>query len=151
IFDSFNAYQKTAVLKGAIELDLFTALGEGADTAPALARKLSVSERGARILCDYLVVAGLLTKTGNRYALTQDTAMFLDRRSPACLSSSIKFLNSPMMISYFSDVAGTVRNGGSIVSAQGTMTPEDPVWVDFARAMAPVLAMPAEAIAGILE
>jgi len=31
------------------------------------------------------------------------------------------------------------------------MTPEDPVWVDFARAMAPVLAMPAEAIAGILE
>src|SRR2546427_266958 len=29
IFDTLNAYQKTAALRGAIELDLFTAIGEG--------------------------------------------------------------------------------------------------------------------------
>src|SRR2546428_13893814 len=85
IFDTLNAYQKTAALRGAIELDLFTAIGEGADTAASLARKLALSERGARILCDYLVVLGLLGKQSDRYALTPDSATFLDRRSPANL------------------------------------------------------------------
>src|SRR5262245_40868155 len=88
IFDTLNAYQKTAALRGAIELDLFTAIGEGAATAADLARKLNVSERGARILCDYLVVIGFLTKQGDRYGLTPDSAAFLDRRSPACMCSA---------------------------------------------------------------
>jgi hypothetical protein len=76
IFETLNAYQRTAALRGAIELDLFTAIGEGAVTAPDLAGKLKVSERGARILCDYLVVTGLLTKQGARYGLTPDSALF---------------------------------------------------------------------------
>ncbi len=54
IFDTLNAYQKTAALRGAIELDLFTAIGEGATSAADLAGKLKVPERGARILSDYL-------------------------------------------------------------------------------------------------
>jgi hypothetical protein len=57
IFETLNAYQRTAALRGAIELDLFTAIGEGAATAADLAGKLKVPERGARSLSDYLVVA----------------------------------------------------------------------------------------------
>ena len=89
IFDTLNAYQRTAALRGAIELDLFTAIGEGAATAAELATKLQVSERGARILCDYLVVIGFLTKRGLRYELTPASATFLDRRSPACMASAV--------------------------------------------------------------
>src|SRR6266487_3674062 len=85
IVDTLNAYQKAASLRGAIELDLFAAIGEGADTAAGLTRKLEVSERGARILCDYLEVLGLLAKQGYRYALTPDSATFPDRRSPGNL------------------------------------------------------------------
>src|SRR5579864_8563382 len=92
IFDTLNAYQRTSALRGAIELDLFTAIGQGAVTAADLATKLKVSERGARILCDYLVIIGFLTKQGARYGLTPDTALFLDGRSPACLASAVKFL-----------------------------------------------------------
>src|SRR5258708_14436792 len=95
IFDTLNAYQKTAALRGAIELDLFTAIGEGAATAADLAGKLNVPQRGARILCDYLVVIGLLTKQGSRYGLTPDSAVFLDRRCPAWVASAVSVINQP--------------------------------------------------------
>ncbi|MGH9337223.1 MAG: methyltransferase family protein, partial [Vicinamibacteria bacterium] len=82
IFETMNAHQRTEALRGAIELDLFTSIGEGNTTANALAQKLSVSERGVRILSDYLVVIGLLSKEDGNYSLAPDTALFLDRRSP---------------------------------------------------------------------
>jgi SAM-dependent methyltransferase len=151
IFETMNAYQRTAVLRGAIDLDLFTAIGEGAAAADDLAVKTKTSERGTRILCDYLVVCGLLTKQGDRYGLTPDSAMFLDRRSPACMASAVAFLNSPMVVDNFRDVAAIVRKGGCVLTEQGTMAPDHPVWVDFARAMAPMMAMPAEFIAGVVN
>ena len=64
--------QTGLALKAAIELDLFTAVGEGAQTASELAERCKASERGTRILCDYLVVIGFLTKDGGRYGLTPD-------------------------------------------------------------------------------
>lgn len=79
IFDTLNAYQRTAALKGAIQLDVFTAIGEGNATAKAIAARCQTSERGMRILCDYLVIIGFLTKQGSNYGLTADSAMFLDR------------------------------------------------------------------------
>jgi SAM-dependent methyltransferase len=150
IFDTLNAYQKTAALRGAIELDLFTAIGEGATTAADLAGKLKVPERGARILSDYLVVSGLLTKQGDRYGLTPDSATFLDRRSPACLCPVVTFLNSPMLTDNFQDLAAVVRKGGAAHTDEGTMAPEHPVWVEFARAMVPMMGMPSEFIAGLV-
>ena len=66
IFDTLNAYQRTAALRAAIELNLFTAIGEGASTAAELAKKIGVPERGARILSDYLVIIGMLSKQGGR-------------------------------------------------------------------------------------
>lgn len=150
IFDTLNAYQKTAALRGAIDLDLFTAIGEGASTAADLARKLKVSERGARILCDYLVINGLLTKQGNRYGLTPDSATFLDRRSPAYMGTVVQFLNTPALMDNFRDVAASVRQGGAVASEKGMVADENPAWVDFARAMVPMMMMPAEFIAGLV-
>ena len=45
-----------------MELDLFTAIGEGADAAHTLAVRCQAAERGIRILCDYLVVIGFLPR-----------------------------------------------------------------------------------------
>src|ERR1700757_1047096 len=84
-FDTLNAYQRTEALKSAIELDLFTAIANGNNTAASLATQLGAAERGVRILCDYLTMVGFLTKQGSSYALTPDSAMFLNRNSPACL------------------------------------------------------------------
>ncbi len=115
-FDTVNAYQRTAAIKAAIELDLFTALGEGNDTAGSLADKCQTSERGARILCDYLVVLGFLSKQDSNYSLTPDSAMFLDRRSPAYAGIAIEFLLSPMLTDGFGNLTAAVRKGGTVLS-----------------------------------
>ncbi len=150
-FETINAYQRTAALKSAIELDVFTAIGEGASTVPEIARRSKAAERGVRILCDYLVVVGFLTKSGNRYGLTPDTAMFLDRRSPAYLGGTIGFLGSPMLTGGFGELTATVRKGGTVQSAEGSLAPEHPMWVEFARSMMPLMALPAELMAKLLE
>jgi hypothetical protein len=49
IFESIHGFQRTGALKAALELDLFTGIAEGADTATRLARRSTASERGMRI------------------------------------------------------------------------------------------------------
>lgn len=149
-FETINAYQRTAALKGAVELDVFTAIGGGARTAGALARRCETSERGMRILCDYLVVIGFLTKGEARYGLTPDSAEFLDRRSPAYLATATRFLASPAFTRGFDDVAAIVRKGGTVIGEEGTLEPEHPIWVEFARGMAPLMRGPAELVAELV-
>jgi 2-polyprenyl-3-methyl-5-hydroxy-6-metoxy-1,4-benzoquinol methylase len=150
IFETLSAFQETAALRAAIELDVFTAIGAGATTAAALAERCGASERGARILCDYLTVLGFLTKSGGRYGLTPDSAVFLDRRSPACMASVSQFLGSPAMAERFSHLADAVRRGGTTLGDDAGLAPEHPMWVDFAKGMAPMMILPAEQIAALL-
>src|SRR5438309_2247954 len=93
-FDTATAYQRPAALKAAIELGLFAHIGaaEGGKSAREIAAASSASERGVRILCDYLTILGFLTKRGDRYALTPDSAKFLDKNSRAYVGGAIDFL-----------------------------------------------------------
>jgi ubiquinone/menaquinone biosynthesis C-methylase UbiE len=146
-FETVNAYQRTAALKAAIELNVFTAVAEGSGTAADVARRCGAAERGVRILCDYLAILGFLTKQAGRYALTPDSATFLDSRSPAYVGGAIEFLLSPQLTGAFDDVAAAVRKGGTALPKDGTMAPEHPVWVRFARAMVPLTAGAAAEVA----
>jgi len=148
---TMTAYQRSAALKGALDLDLFTAIGAGAATVPALAERCAASPRGTRILCDYLTVAGFLRKDADTYALTPDSAAFLDRRSPTCVGGAAEFLYAPEIREAFADVAQAVRRGGTALAGGGTVAPEHPVWVRFARAMAPLMRMPARAVVDLVE
>jgi ubiquinone/menaquinone biosynthesis C-methylase UbiE len=148
-FQTVNSYQRTAAMKAAIELDVFSAIGEGNATAAELAARCGASERGTRILCDYLVITGLLTKESERYRLTQDSALFLDRRSPAYMGGTLEFLLAPSLVAGFEDLTSAVRKGGTVSDEGGTVAPENPVWVKFARAMAPMMFMPSQAIAAM--
>jgi precorrin-6B methylase 2 len=69
ILELARAYQGAAVLQAAGELDIFTALAQGAADVPALARSLEADERGLLVLLDALVAMGLLKKSSARYAL----------------------------------------------------------------------------------
>ena len=149
-FDTVSAYQRTAALRAAIELDVFTAIAEGAHTSEELAARCETAERGMRILCDYLTIVGLITKEGGRYALTPDSALFLDRRSQAYLGGTLEFLLSPMLTVGFEDLAETVRRGGTTMPEGGTVAPDNPIWVKFARAMMPMMFMPAQQIAKLV-
>lgn len=147
IFQTLNAFQQTAALRAAIELEVFTAIGEGNRTAAAIASRVGASERGTRILCDYLVILGFLTKTGTSYGLSPDAAAFLDKRSPAYMGTVARFLNAPDIVHAYDNLAEVVRRGGTVMSEEGTVAPENPIWVEFARSMAPLMRMPAQAIA----
>ena len=148
IFNALNAYKQTQALKAAIQLDLFTAIGEGNDTAEKLALRLQASARGCRILCDYLTVDHFLNKSGDRYSLTPESAMFLDRNSPAYLGSTAHFLTHPTITPRFDAIAECVKNGGSVNSDH--LEPDSPVWSEFARSMAPMIRMPAMAVADVV-
>jgi phosphohistidine phosphatase SixA len=148
---TMTAYQRSAALRGALDLDLFTAIGAGARTVPALAERCASSLRGTRILCDYLTAAGFLRKAGDTYALTLDSAVFLDLQSPGCIAAAAEFLYAPELREAFADVALAVRHGGTVLAGAGTVTPEHPVWVRFARAMAPLMRMPARAVVDLVE
>ena len=149
-FDAFRSYQQTQALKGAIELNLFTAIDEGHDTVRSLASHCRASQRGIRILCDYLVIIGFLTKEEARYALTRESAAFLSRRSPHYLGMASRFLTSSKLMSFFSDVAEAVRKGGTVGSGKGMVIEENPLWVDFARGMSPLMVPAAEFIAQLV-
>jgi hypothetical protein len=151
IFQTMFAYQASAALKGAIELGLFTAIADGATTAAALATQCQASARGIRILCDYLGATGFLTKDGDNYGLAPDVAVFLNQHSPAYLGSLTHFVNSPHVMSGFQDMAETVRRGTTIWGGAGSMEPEHPMWVEFARAMMPMMFPAAEEIAQLIE
>lgn len=149
VFDSLFAYQRSAALTSAIDLEIFTAIDEGAHTVSEIAKRSAASERGIRILCDYLSVQGLLTKSDTRYQLSPESAAFLSKRSPAYLGTATQFLSRSEMKRNFENLTAAVRRGG--VASDGDMVSEEnPIWVEFARAMMPMMVPAAHAIAGLL-
>lgn len=150
VFDAFGGFQRTAAVRAAVELDVFTAVGEGCDTVDALAARCNASGRGLRALCDRLTVDGLLAKRDGRWSLSATAAAFLDRRSPAYLGSVLAFLASETIVAAFTGLTEAVRRGGTVIGPEGTMAPDHPVWVQFARAMLPLARMQSELLAGVV-
>jgi tRNA A58 N-methylase Trm61 len=148
VLDALCAFQLTEALKGAIELDVFSHIAAGAVTAAAIAERAGASERGVRVLCDYLTIRGFLGKEGDRYMCSPTAAAFLDKRSPAYIGSIANFLAHDRIVKTYRNLAGAVRNGGTI--ATSTVSPNDPVWVEFARSMAPFLGIVAGLLAPIV-
>ena len=109
-FNTVNAYQQTEAMKSAIELEIFTAIAEGCTTAPAVASRCQAAERGVRILCDFLTIHGYLTKDGVHDGLAPDSALFLNRHSPACVGTAIEFPLTPR-----------VHLGGAVCLRMGCM------------------------------
>jgi hypothetical protein len=140
VFENLQAFQRTAALKAAIELDVFRAVGQGPGDVASIARHTSASERGIRILCDYLVIAGLLEKADGHYRHTPSSAAFLDPGSPTCMASIARFLALPAMREPYEHLADIVRNGRTMLPGAGSVEPENPIWVEFAQSMGPMMA-----------
>ena len=140
VFDMLQAHQRTAALKAAIELDIFRAIGEGPGDVASLARKCSASERGVRILCDFLVINGVLLKENGSYRHTPTSAAFLDPRSPSSLASIAQFLGNQSMREPYDNLAEIIRTGRTTMPGDGSVEPDNPIWVQFAETMAPMMA-----------
>jgi 2-polyprenyl-3-methyl-5-hydroxy-6-metoxy-1,4-benzoquinol methylase len=149
-FETVNAYERTEALRAAIDLDLFTVVAGGQQTATQIADACHASPRGVRILADYLTILGFLRKHGDRYEATPDTQVFLNRQSPAYLGGTLEFLLTPGIRDCFQKLTDAVRRGGTAVSEEGTVSHDNPIWVPFARAMAPLMQLPARLLADLI-
>ncbi|HKU76674.1 MAG TPA: methyltransferase [Pyrinomonadaceae bacterium] len=150
-FQTINAHQRTEALKAAIELEVFTAIAEGNTTVAEIAKRCQASEKGIRVLCDYLTIMEMLTKQGDHYALTLDSSVFLDKRSPAYIGGATEFLCSDMLTQGFKQMTDAVRKGGTAIEGEGTIGPDHPIWVKFARGMAGMMSMPAGLMAKLVD
>lgn len=146
-FDTLNGFQRTEALRAAIAMNLFAEIASGNDTPEKLGEACSASPKGVRILADYLTILGFMSKAGDRYTLTNDTATFLDSTSPAYLGGVTEFLMQPELQSAFQNLTAAVKQGGTAMPGAGTVSPDNPIWVAFARAMVPMMEQPSRLLA----
>jgi predicted nicotinamide N-methyase len=146
-WETIMGFQRSAAMKSAIELDIFTRIAEGNNTAQKIADACKASERGVRILCDSLTVMGFLNKANGEYSLNESSAAFLNRQSPMFLGDAVNFILSPMQKRGFDELTDAVRQGGSTISGDGSLDPESPMWVYFARGMTGMMMPAAQMIA----
>ena len=73
--DMIRAYMPSRCILTALELDIFTAVGDGA-SAEQIGKRIQANVRAAGILLNALVSFGLLAKTGDEYKNTPETARF---------------------------------------------------------------------------
>jgi len=148
-WDYTTGFQRSAAMRAAVDLGLFTAVAAGHETAPAIAKESNASERGVRILCDYFTAAGFLTKKDGRYALTADSAAFLDRGSPAYLGDIVKFMQHEEQRRSFLELTETARRGTVGEERDDVLGVEHPMWVEFARSMQGLMGPASEQMAAI--
>jgi hypothetical protein len=56
------------------------------------------------------------------------------------LASIAQFLSNPAMRDPFDHLAEIVRTGRTVLPGDGSVEPENPIWVQFAETMAPMMA-----------
>jgi 2-polyprenyl-3-methyl-5-hydroxy-6-metoxy-1,4-benzoquinol methylase len=139
VFETMTAFQRSSALCTAIELDVFRAIGEGLTESKSIAQRCGTSERGMRILLDFLTIMHFLKKENGLYYHTATSAAFLDPKSPACVASVAKFMNNAALRDSHDRLTETVRSGTTTLPGDGTVEDENPMWVDFAHSMAPMM------------
>jgi ubiquinone/menaquinone biosynthesis C-methylase UbiE len=143
-FETAFSFQRTSAIKAAIDLVVFTAIQAGHDMPSTLAPACRASERGIRMLADYLTMLGFLTKHGTQYQLTQDSTTFLVKDSPTYVGGTLEFILAPPLFDGFRQLTEAIRKGGTALDDKGTTAEEHPEWVNFSRAMVPMMMGPAQ-------
>jgi len=101
-------------LLSAVELDLFSQLSGGGLTAMQIASRLDLHARGRDDFLDALVSLGLLSRDGEGpgavYSNTPDTAVFLDKGSPAYLGGILE-MSSARLYGFWGSLTEALRTG----------------------------------------
>src|SRR6266480_2684796 len=98
----------------AVELELFTKLGDGEMTARQIADELGLHERAVPDFPDALVALGFLERDGEgegaRYRNTQETAVFLNKKSPAYVGGILEMANA-RLYPFWGDLTEALHTG----------------------------------------
>ncbi len=98
IMQTATAFWASKVLLTAVELDLFTTLGDGQQSAAQLGKVLRLHPRGTYDFFDALVALKFLDRDGvgpeGKYRNTPETAAFLNKKSSTYIGGMPEMLNS---------------------------------------------------------
>jgi hypothetical protein len=114
IMQTATAFWASKVLLTAVELDLFTALGDGKLSAPQLGKTLALHPRGTYDFFDALVALKFLDRDGDgpegKYKNTPETAAFLNKKSPAYIGGLAEMLNA-RLFGYWNNLGTALKTG----------------------------------------
>ena len=108
------AFWPAKVLLSAVELGVFTALGQTAMTGAQLREALQLDERADPDFFDTLVALRFLERDGDgpgaRYRNTPETALFLDKNSPQYMGGFLEMANA-RLYRFWGDLSEGLRTG----------------------------------------
>lgn len=114
ILQTATAFWASKILLTAVQLDLFSALGERSMTAPKLGEVLGLHPRGTYDFFDALVALKFLHRDGDgaegKYKNSPETGAFLDRHSPTYIGGLTKMLNS-RLFGFWNDLGIALKTG----------------------------------------
>jgi hypothetical protein len=109
------AFWPAKVLLSAVEVGVFTTLGDRAMTGLDLQRALGLHARANPDFFDALVALRFLERDGDgpdaRYRNTAETSLFLDRRSPQFMGGFLEMANA-RLYRFWGDLSEGLRTGG---------------------------------------
>jgi len=103
-----GSFQESRIILTALELDLFTAVGERASAAE-VAAALKTDARATEMLLNALTAIGLLSKQGGCFQNSPVAARYLNSNSPDCARSAL--LHSASLWKSWSNLTDAVRAG----------------------------------------
>lgn len=114
IMQTATAFWSSKVLLTAVELDLFTTLGDGAMSAPVLGKKLGLHPRGTFDFFDALVALKFLDRDGDgpegQYRNTPQTAAFLNKTSRTYIGGLPEMLNA-RLFGFWNNLGTALKTG----------------------------------------
>lgn len=139
--------QGLGVVRAALELGVFEALAAGLSDVESIAAEIKADGRGTRILLEALVAAGLVESTAGYRLSPLADAMLVPGR-PGYFGGMLRIMGGfvEQMSGHLSEA---VRHGGRI-GGEDVEAPGHGLWEEFAAASAPMTAVLAQALAGIL-
>ena len=114
ILDTGFGFWRSKVLLTAVELELFTILGDEAMTGETLGEKLGLHPRGIWDFFDALVALGFLDREGDGagalYRNTVETGAFLDKSKPHYVGGILE-MASARLFRFWSDLGPALKTG----------------------------------------
>ena len=114
IMQTATSFWASKALLTAVELDLFTTLGDETMTASRLGDALGLHPRGTYDFFDALVALKFLNRDGDgqkgKYSNTPETASFLNKKSPTYIGGLPEMLNS-RLFGFWNDLGTALKTG----------------------------------------
>ncbi len=109
VLETARAYQRACMLAAAVDLDVFSVLGDGWTTASSLAAELGTDRRATTILLDALVAMELLAKQDDEYSVPPEVAETLTESGSRSVLPMVRHQGN--CLRRWVQLAQTVRTG----------------------------------------